>query len=126
MAADFPLWKKAIVERSTNYLDRRISAVLFRDGIELYRKGLHHPILEAYNTAAVWNIVAPHVGKRRLHPAVYHLNCAHSLCIDDGLTPEELRLLTHPESFVERKRNLPVATLRAIRPKWFRSSNAIS
>lgn len=86
--------------------------MLFRDGIELDRKGLHDSIAEAYYIAAVWNIVAPHVAERRLHPAVYRLKCAYSFGFGKGLTPEESRLINHPESLVERKRNHPVASLQ--------------
>ena len=37
---------------------------------------------------------------------------AYSLGIGEGLTPEESRLLHHPNPFVKRKRNLPVASLQ--------------
>lgn len=85
MAADFLSWTKALAERITNSLDRRIPAVLCRNGIELDRKGLYDPIAEAYYTAAIWNIMAPHVGERRVHPAVYRHKCAYCLGLGEAL-----------------------------------------
>lgn len=53
MVSDFQSWKKAIVERFINSLDRPILADLFLDGIEPYQCSLHDPIAEAYYTGAV-------------------------------------------------------------------------
>ena len=49
----FPLWKALFVERLANSLDWRISADFCGDGIELYTKGQHDLIAEAYYTAAI-------------------------------------------------------------------------
>lgn len=53
MDADYFSWNKAFAKHFTNSLNRCISAVLFRDGIKLYRKGLHDQIAEVDYTAAV-------------------------------------------------------------------------
>lgn len=44
------------MERSATSFGRRILAVLFRDGINLYAKDLDDPIKNVYYTAAIWNM----------------------------------------------------------------------
>lgn len=53
MAADLFLCKKTFAERLTYYFQKRITAVLLREGIEYYRNNLHDLIAEVYSTAAV-------------------------------------------------------------------------
>ena len=58
------------MRRLTNSLDRRIPAVFCSDGIELYPKGQHDLITEAYYTTAILNILEPSISAQRLRTAV--------------------------------------------------------
>ena len=106
------VWKTLFVERLTNSLDRRIPAVFCGDGIELYDKGLHDLIAEAYYTAAIWNVLEPSISAQRLRTSIYRIKCAYSLDNGYALEPNESRLLSKPRSLVDRPHNLPVASLQ--------------
>ena len=107
----FPVWKTLFVKRLTNSLDRRILAVFFGDGIELYAKCQHDLIAKAYYTAAIWDILEPRISAHRLRMAVYHIKCAYSLGNGYALDPDESRLLSNPRSLVYRPSDLPVTNL---------------
>ena len=108
----FPVWKTLFVKCLTNSLDRRIIAVICGDGIELYSKGQHDFIAEAYYTAAIWNILEPSISAQRLRTAVYRIKCAYPLGNGYALDPDETRLLSKPRSLVDRPHNLPVTSLQ--------------
>ena len=99
------------LKRLTNSLDRRIPAVFCRNGIELYFKGQHDLITEAYYTATIWNIVEPSISTQRLRTAVHRIECAYSFGNGYALDPDKSRLLLKPISLVDRPRDLPVASL---------------
>ena len=100
------------MERLTNSLDRRIPAVFCGDGIELYTKGQHDVITEAYYIAAIWNILEPSILAQRLRTAVYCINCAYSLGNGYAFDRDESRLLSKPRSLVDRPHNLSVGSLQ--------------
>ena len=108
----FPKWKTLLVERLTNSLDRRIPAVFCGDGIELYTKGQHDRIAEAYYTVAIWNVLEPSISEQRLRTAVYRIKCAYFLGNAYAHDRDESRLLSKPWSLVDRPHNLPVANLQ--------------
>lgn len=90
---------------------------LFCDGIELYKKGLHDTIAEAYYTTFVWNILAQHVYEHHLYLTVFRNKCAFSLGIVEGFAFEESRLFNYPKSLLKRKRNLPMVWLQYNQPE---------
>ena len=53
------MWKTLLFERLAHTLDRRIPAMLYQGGIDLYPKSLHNLIKEAYYTVTIWNIIEP-------------------------------------------------------------------
>ena len=108
----FPGWKTLFVERFTNALDRRISAVYCSDGIELYTKGKHDLIAEAYYTAAIWNVLEPSISTQRLRTAVYLIKYAYSFGDGYALDRDESRFLSKPRSLVDCPHNLLVASLQ--------------
>ena len=89
MAGDLPAWKDFIMERLATSFDRRIPAVLFRDGIDLYAKDLNNSIKEVYYTASIWNIVAGSLAEHRSCRNVNHIKCAYFVGYGEGLTAEE-------------------------------------
>ena len=71
MASSSSEWKTFLFERLANSLDRRILAVLSQGGIDLYPKGQHDLIKEAYYTATICNIVKPAIAVQRLRASTY-------------------------------------------------------
>ena len=108
----FQVWKRLFVKRINNSLDRRIPAVFIGDGIELYTKGQHDLIAEAYYTVAICNILEPSISTQRLRTAVYRIKCAYSHGIGYAPDRDESRLLSKPRFLVDRPHNLPVASLQ--------------
>ena len=111
MAGDLPAWKDLIMERLTTSLDRRILAVLFRDGIDLYAKNLDDTIKEVNYTAAIWNIVAGSLAEHRSRLGDYRIKCAYFIGYGEGLTAEEEAPIQRRFALHERFRHLPIASM---------------
>ena len=70
MAKVHSVWTKHIAESLATSLDRRIPALLFRGGLDLYPKAQYDPLAEAYYTAAFWCAVEPRIRMQRARTAV--------------------------------------------------------
>lgn len=77
------------MERLATFFDRRIAAVLCREGIDLYAKDIDDPIKNIYYTAAIWNIVAWSLAEHRLRIRVYRIKCSNSIGYGEGLTADK-------------------------------------
>ena len=91
--------------------DRRIPAVLFLAGIDLYAKDIDDPIKEVYYTGAIWNIVAGSVAEHRSRFGVYRIKCVYSIGYGDGLTAEKEAPLQRWIAFDERFRLRPIVSM---------------
>ena len=111
MASNFSVWKTLLFERLAHFFDRRIPAILYQGGIDLYPKGQHDLIKEAYYTATIWNIVEPAIAAQRLHARIYRLKCAYSLGSGYALELDDLKLLFKSRCLVERLGAVPLASL---------------
>ena len=112
MAEVHSSWNKHIAEPLATSLDRRIPAVLFRSGLDLYPKAQYDPLAEAYYTAALWCVVEPRIRMQRARAAVYRLKCCYLVGTDEGLRDEDIEALGQTVSLVESKRLPPVTSLQ--------------
>ena len=85
--------------------------MLYQGGIDVYPKGQHDLIKEAYYTATIWNIVEPAIAAQRVRASTYRLKCAYSLGSGYAQELDELKLLSKPRSLVERLGAVPLASL---------------
>ena len=102
MAAQLPGWKETLVEHLVNSYDRRLPAVLFKDGIELRPTGTDDTLRETYYTAALWGAVAEEVADLRARPEVYHIKGATPVGAGTGVTAEESAMLFQHRNLVAR------------------------
>ena len=112
MASRLFRWNQLINEQLINYLDRRIPAVLFRDGIDLYRKDSDDIYSEIYYTAAILNIVKPRISEHRMRMAIHRIKTAYCIGVGEGITTEEEPLLTRRVILTENRTKLPVDRLQ--------------
>ena len=56
-------WIGPLGEHLINLYDRRLPAVLARQGVELYAAGHDDPLLEVIYTAAIWGLLAPRIAE---------------------------------------------------------------
>ena len=99
------------MERLATSFDRRIPAMLFRDGIDLYPKDIDDPIKEVYYTAAIWNIVAASVSEHCSRIGVYRIKCTYSIGCGESTTAEEEAPLQRRFALHEPFRHLPIASM---------------
>ena len=66
MAFKLPYWILPISEAIINSLDRRIPAVLFREGLDRYKKESDDIYSEVYYTASIWNIFYQRIWEHRM------------------------------------------------------------
>ena len=110
LASRLPRWNQLINEQLINFVDRRISAVLFRDGIDLYRIDSHDIYSETYYTAAIWNILEPRISEHRMRLAIHRIKITYCIGVGEGITTEEEPLLTRRVILTENRTGLPVVS----------------
>ena len=112
MASRLPRWNQLINEQLLNSLDRRIPAVLFRDGIDLYRKDSDEIYSETYYTAAISNILEPRISEHRKRMAFHRIKTANCIGVGKGITTEEEPLLSRRVLLTESLTGLSVDRLQ--------------
>ena len=112
-------WQKHIAKSIATSFDRRIPAVLFRYGLDLYQKVQYDPIAEAYYTAAVYCAVEPRIRMQRARAAVYRLKCCYLAGTDQGLRDADIGALRQQVSPVEAStfRLSPVYSSTSVMPQ---------
>ena len=101
-----------INEELINSFDRRIPAVLFQDGIDLYTKDSDDIYSEIYYTAAIWNILEFQISEHRIRMAIHLIKTSCCIGVGDGIATDEKPLLTRRVILTENRTGLSVDRLQ--------------